>query len=298
MSIASWGGAAAGAFAALLLTTTSHAQVADGLITQAPASEGKTEVASSGFEKAAKPAEEAADAKDASEFMLSAGAMMASGNSRLFALTGASQLRIRREANQFVNAMAVNISRSASQPDETMETTVENYQGKVRYDRFVGANLAPFLAVSARRDRFQGLDLRINVDPGLAYYLIDEEKEQLTVELGYDLQYDVRRDENLEEAQAEGIELDKTNVRHSARAFSGYQVTLNEAVTFATGLEYLQGLPDTDYWRLNWDASVNSNLHGALSIATTFSLRYDNHPLPGIEKTDAVTALSLVYQLL
>jgi putative salt-induced outer membrane protein len=216
----------------------------------------------------------------------------------MFALTGSSQLRIRREANQFVNALAANVSRSAPQPDEGMQTTVENYQGKVRYDRFVGANLAPFLAVSARRDRFQGLDLRLNVDPGLAYYLIDEEKEQLTVELGYDLQYDVRRDENLEEAAADGIELDKTDVRHSVRAFSGYQVTLNEAVTFATGLEYLQGLPETDYWRLNWDASVNSTLHGALSIATTFSLRYDNHPLPGIEKTDAVTALSLVYQLL
>jgi putative salt-induced outer membrane protein len=292
------GGGAASALLTLLFAATSHAQVADGLSSQAPASEGKTDVATSGFEKAEKPAEEAADAKDATEFKLSAGAMMASGNSRLFALTGSSQLRIRREANQFVNALAANISRSASEPDESMQTTVENYQGKVRYDRFVGANLAPFLAVSARRDRFQGLDLRLNVDPGLAYYLIDEEKEQLTVELGYDLQYDVRRDENLEEAAADGQDLDKTDVRHSVRAFSGYQVTLNEAVTFSTGLEYLQGLPDTDYWRLNWDASVNSNLHGALSIATTFSLRYDNHPLPGIEKTDAVTALSLVYQLL
>ena len=297
MRLIRWVGGA-WALAAVLTSASSRAQVADGLLSQAPASEGKTEVAASGFEKAAKPAPEAADSKDATEFKLSAGAMIASGNSRLFALTSASQLRVRREANQFVNALAANVSRSAPAADESMQTTVENYQGKVRYDRFVGANLAPFLAVSARRDRFQGLDLRLNVDPGLAYYLIDEEKEQLSIELGYDLQYDVRRDENLAEARADGIALDKTDVRHSVRAFSGYQVTLNEAVTFATGLEYLQGLPDTDYWRLNWDAGVNSNLHGALSVATTFSLRYDNHPLPGIEKTDAVTALSLVYQLL
>ena len=66
----------------------------------------------------------------------------------------------------------------------------------------------------------------------------------------------------------------------------------------STGFEYLQGLPDTDYLRLNWDLGINSALYNALSVATTFSLRYDHHPLPSIKKTDTVTAVSLVYQLL
>ena len=34
------------------------------------------------------------------------------------------------------------------------------------------------------------------------------------------------------------------------------------------------------------------------SIATTVSVRYDHNPLPGIEKTDVTTAISLVYKLL
>jgi putative salt-induced outer membrane protein YdiY len=80
--------------------------------------------------------------------------------------------------------------------------------------------------------------------------------------------------------------------------FAGYDVTMNDAVTLTTGIEYLQGIPDTEYWRLNWNWGVNSALEGGLSVATTMSLRYDNHPLPGIEETDIVTAFNLVYQLL
>jgi putative salt-induced outer membrane protein YdiY len=33
-------------------------------------------------------------------------------------------------------------------------------------------------------------------------------------------------------------------------------------------------------------------------MATTFSVKYDNNPLPEIEKTDIVTAINLVYGLL
>ena len=122
---------------------------------------------------------------------------------------------------------------------------------------------------------------------------------QLWTEVGYDLQYDVRRDENLQTALEEtGTELDKTDVRHSARLFLGYENNVNEAVTVSTGFEYLQGLPDTEYKRLNWDLGINSALYNALSIATTFSLRYDHRPLPSIKRTDTVTAVNLVYQLL
>jgi putative salt-induced outer membrane protein len=284
-------------FAVTLSASAAQAQVAEGLMESGKASEGSTEVADAGFAAATKD-EPAEESKDATEFKLSAGGMVSSGNSRMIALTGASQFRVRRDASQLGGAFAVNVSKAGTEPGEGMEPTAENYQGKIRYDHFLGSGFAVFLAVSARRDRFQGLDLRLNVDPGVAYYFIDEEKQQLWGELGYDLQYDVRRDENLEEAAAEGTDLDKTDLRHSGRAFAGYQSTLNDVVTVSTGLEYLQGLPDTEYWRLNWDGGISSNLKGALSTATTVSVRYDNHPLPGIAKTDVVTAISLVYQAL
>jgi putative salt-induced outer membrane protein YdiY len=95
-----------------------------------------------------------------------------------------------------------------------------------------------------------------------------------------------------------GEELDKTKVRHSARLFAGYKNNLNENVQFNTGLEYLQGLPDTEFWRLNWDVGLSAAIATHFSLATTFSLRYDNAPLSGIKSTDTLTALNLVYTLL
>ena len=171
-------------------------------------------------------------------------------------------------------------------------------QGLLRYDFFFAEHWSLFAAVTARRDRFQGLDLRLNVDPGVAYYLIDRPKQQLWIEAGYDFQYDVRRNENLAEAHAAGEPPSKTESRHSLRTFAGYDDKLNERVSFSTGLEYIQSVQETDTYRLNWDASITSNIAGRFSTAVTFSLKYDSQPLPGVEKLDIVSAFNLVYSLL
>lgn len=269
---------------------------AQGIMKQDAASSGKTDVAKEGFEAQAKKEEK--KSKDATEAKLSVGALGASGNSRSLSATTSGQLRVRRGKNQVSSAIAVNYARSAAGPGEGMQTTLENYQGRVRYDRFIADELALFLATSARRDRFQGLDLRLNVDPGVAYYFIDAPKQQLWTEVGYDLQYDINRDEAIDAAEAEGESVDKTDVQHSARMFGGYSNALNERVTFTTGLEFLLGVPETENWRLNWDGALTSQIGGAFSLATTVSVRYDHSPLPGIETLDMTTALNLVYKLL
>ena len=281
----------------LLGSRAASAQVADGLAPQPDATEVKTEVAAEGFQ--AVDVDAAKETTDTTELKLSAGGLFASGNSRLVAMTGSGRFRARRDDNQLTAAAAANYSSTAVTPaSDEMTTTVRNFQGMARYDRFLRGGFAVFLSMSARNDRFQGLDLRLNLDPGLAYYFIDVDKHQLWAELGYDLQYDVRRPEAVRRARAEGAELDWTDMRHSGRGFLGYENNLNEAVTFNTGLEYLQGLADTRYWRLNWDLGLTSNIGSRFSVATTFSLRYDHAPLPGIKKTDTATAINLVYSLI
>jgi putative salt-induced outer membrane protein len=174
---------------------------------------------------------------------------------------------------------------------------VENYQGNLRYDHFI-KSLAPFLSVSGRRDRFQGLDFRLNIDPGLAYYFVDRAKLQFWGELGYDLQHDVRSEDAIDVALVEGSPVDKTETRHSIRGYVGYQNEVNPFMTFKTGLEYLQAVVEPENYRLNWDLGLSSKIAGNFSMATTFSVKYDNNPLPEIEKTDIVTAINLVYGLL
>ncbi len=278
-------------------SVTAHAQEpAKGLMTTKPATAGSTDVTTEGFDKI--DVKKDAKANDATELQLSGGALTSSGNARLLAFTGTSRFRARREENQLSLALAGNKSSSASTPNVPMQTTLENVQGKARYDRFLGSGFAVFLSLSGRNDRFQGLILRENLDPGVAYYFIDTSPHQLWTEVGYDLQHDLRRQANINTAAAKGIVLNKTDTRHSTRLFLGYSGSINKAVSLLTGTEYLQGLGDTKFWRFNWDAAINSSIGGRFSFATTFSLRYDHAPLPGVKNTDTITAVNLVYTLL
>jgi len=283
--------------AALTRSIPSHAEEPEpeSLLEGNKATEGNTDVASSGFELPyhAKP-----DAKDATEFVISAGGLASAGNSRSLAVTSAGRFRLRRGSDQLGAGIAANYAESAIDKGQGLQTTVENFQGKLRYDRFLAGSFAAFAALSARHDRFQGLDLRINLDPGFSYYLIDQAEQQMWLEAGYDFQHDVRSADAITNAYASGWSLGKTNDRHSLRAFVGYASELSDSVSVATGLEYLQGLDSAANSRLNWDGALNSAIGKGFSIATAVSVRYDHNPIPTIEKTDVVTSISLVYHLL
>jgi putative salt-induced outer membrane protein len=266
-----------------------------GLQKRAAATSGREDVAVTGFATAtAKPEEN----KDATELKLSAGGLFSGGNSESLALTTSSKLRLRRGDDQFELAIAGNYGEAAPPGEDEREANVENLQGRVRYDRFLVEGLAVFLSTSAVRDRFQGLDLRLNIDPGFAYYFLDADKQRFWTELGYDLQYDYRREDAVEAAMATGSPIDRSETRHGARAFVGYTSELAEGVAFDASVEYLQALKETKNWRLGCDIGLTAAIKGGFSLATTFSLRYDNNPLADVETTDMASALSLVYQLL
>lgn len=293
---AAWGPAA---LSLLALAEPALAQSPIGLLSQAPASQGKTDVATEGFQTVAQRPPEEVEDKDMSSLKLTLGGFLSQGNARTIAITGAADYALRRGASQLTAAAAVNYGQSAPGADAGYEKTVENYQGRVRYDYFFAENVAGFVAVSARRDPFQGLDLRLNVGPGLAYYFIDEKVQRLWAELGYDFQLDLRDQDYIDEQEAldATIDIAGEEARHNIRAFVGYDNQVTDAAKFSTGLEYLQNVTDTKNLRVNFDAALAVQLNQDFALATTVSIRYDNNPLPGVEKTDLITALNLVYTM-
>ena len=92
-------------------------------------------------------------------------------------------------------------------------------------------------------------------------------------------------------------ELDKTQDLHNARLFIGYENKLYKEVSFVTSLEYLQNFADTDKYRLIFDIGLKSNIAEKLAIATTYTMRYENAPLPNVEKADSIASVNLVYTL-
>lgn len=280
----------------LSLSLPAWAQSPTGLSALAPASQGKTDVAKEGFQVAGqRPVEED---KDMSSLKLTLGGFLSEGNSQAVAFTTAVDYALRRGASQFTAAAAVNLGGSSTE-DEPYEKTVENYQLRLRYDYFFANNLAGFFAVSGRRDEFQGLALRVNVGPGVAYYFVDEKDQRFWAELGYDFQYDVRFQDYIDEQALlePPVIIADEEERHNVRVFVGYDNQLSDAVKFSTGLEYLQNVTKAENARINFDAALSVQLYQDFAVATTLSLKYDNNPLPGIEKTDLVTALNLVYTM-
>ena len=230
---------------------------------------------------------------------LSAGGQLVTGNSRFLALTGNGVFAGRWGNDGFGASILGNYGQGAPPGSEVVETA-ENIQGRLRYDRYVLDHMSVFLIGTGRHDRFQGLDFRLNIDPGVKYLFVDEKTTSFWGELGYDFQYDIRRDDALAVTNAMGMQtgtLPKTATDHSARAFVGYRHAFNEAVTFSTGLEYLQSfLNDTNYdYRLNFDALLAAKIGAGLSVGAGVSVRYDHNPLPGKEDTDTTSTLSIIY---
>lgn len=261
------------------------------------ATKGSTDVAKGGFVTAgAQPDADAA--KDATEFAISAGGLFSSGNARTIAVTSLAKGRVRRDASQFSGALTGNFAR-AGKRTTPVETTVENVQGLLRYDYFVSERVSLFLQGTGRRDRFQGLDLRLNVDPGIAYYFLNEKERRLNIELGYDLQHDIRRSDALLAADAAPgtAPLDKTQTLHNGRAFVGFDTKVYKEAAFNVSLEYIQALKDIDTYRLIFDIGLKTNVAEKLAIATTYTMRYENRPLPDVGKADSIASVSLVYTL-
>ncbi len=257
------------------------------------ATKGSTTITAEKFQTQDKTAAE--ETKDATELSVSAGGLSSSGNSRLIGLTTVEKFRLRLDDDQFKAAAAGNYARSAL-PGADVQTTVQNIQGLARYDRFFG-NVSLFFSSQARNDKFQGLDVRFQEDPGVAYYFFNEKTLQLWTELAYDLLHDIRRKDSLV-VPTTNERLSRTRTVHSGRVFVGYEHALSDSSKLAAGIEYIQGISQTDLWRINADVSLTAKVIGALSISASFSERYESKPLPGKEKLDTVAAGSLVYTLL
>jgi putative salt-induced outer membrane protein len=268
-----------------------------------PATTGTTELEGQGTFAA--PAGK--DSADATEWDLSFGSLVSTGNARQISVTGATNLRLRRAAHQFGAAAAGNYGRAAL-PGEELEPTVANVQGRVRYDYFLHERVSVFGMLTARHDPFQGLLLRMNVDPGFAFYILPGEKERLWTEVGYDFQYDLRdpdatlqRDDDgrlVYDAQGNTIQIvDRQKITHAVRLFGGYVNQLSDKVSFSTGLEYLQSVQEGRRWRINWDSAFAAQLQGRLSLALSFTVRVDNDPLPRVRKVDTIAAVSLLYRV-
>jgi hypothetical protein len=273
----------------------------------------------------------AAPATDSMNAALSAGGQYATGNSKMFSATGLGKFDIRRGANGFGAQVVGNYAEGATPPATTMKATTENLQGRLRYDRYFTPAFGAFLQVTGTHDAFQAITFRLNVDPGVKLFFVDEPNTKFWGELGYDFEFDENYTDSdgIEQAGAGGPSLDakglpyliiQDNTINSTRLFAGLKHSFNDDVQLNVGLEYLQGLVGTGTGtpplpsgftaaqvdpvvisvtgaRLNGDVLVTSKLGSGFSLGVGLSERFNSAPLAGKEKLDSSGTLSLIYSL-
>lgn len=281
-------------FGATACASAASAQSADPL-EPAPVSTGTTDLVGDGVATPAAP--DAENSPDANHLRLSAGGLLTTGNSRTLALTAAVDHVLRRGPHQLRAAGAVNFGMSAHDASGPYRTSVENAQARVRFDRFLSDRFTTFLALTARRDRFQGLALRLNLDPGLAHYFVAQKTDRLWVELSYDLQHDIRHGSALDAGEEQALDIDEHETRHGARAFVGYDHHPSELLSFSAGLELIQSVEEMRHFRGAADAVVSFHAGAALSFAFALSFKHENAPLPGVRPTDSMSSFSVVYSM-
>lgn len=258
------------------------------------ATDAKTEIADG---KVAKAAQIPADNTDVTKLDLSAGGLFLSGNAKTFSLTSKGDFRLRRDIHQLSVAAAGNFGRAAVKKGDALAPTAENVQGLLRYDLFFLEKLAFYAQSQARYDRFQGLDLRLNIDPGLSYYFVTEKVTRFWVEAGYDLQYDVRADAFIAATPAGMPPPAKNSTLHNIRLFAGYEQQFLDSTSIIADFEWLQNVENAEVFRFVADLGVKAKVAKSLAVATTVTVRYENRPLPNVENTDTIGAVSLLYSV-
>jgi putative salt-induced outer membrane protein len=282
------------------------AQPAGTVGAQAPASTGTTDIDGGGKFAAATTADPAAPV-DVNELELSAGGLLSTGNARAGSVTGAAKFRVKRKSHQFSGGFAGNYGRAAADATSATKPTVSNVQGRLRYDYFLHERVSLFAMLTARHDKFQGLQARVNVDPGVAVYILTDAKNRLWAEAGYDYQFDrflleatYKKDDTgmvvLDNNGDPEIAIDRQRNNHAVRLFGGYTNQINSNFSFGTGVEYLQSVLVAKRYRVNWDTSITAQLINRLALSLTFTARLDNDPAPGIRKVDTITSASLIYR--
>ena len=245
---------------------------------------------------------------------LTAGATVNTGNTKSYGANVGGRFGLVRKVHQLTLEMLATMAWARADANSDVEATAKNVFGRARYDFFLSNDDALFIAIQPRRDTFAGIDLRLQNQVGYLRNLYKpSDALRIWSELGYDLTYDnfseittttttdvtadfPNLDDNLTVTETETVTLQpQADLVHSARIFLGYTNTLNPLLTVNLGAETLLDFADGKNVRVNGVAELTSSLSDNFKLGIQSRVLFDNVPVPGKEKVDAIIAAQLVY---
>jgi putative salt-induced outer membrane protein YdiY len=261
-----------------------------------------------------------------------AGLIVTTGNSETTTFVGAAKAARKEGNNKFEAEATGAFARSevliatdldasgtitANEIDEQDATSTKNAQGKLRYDRFLTEFNSLYVSATAGFDEPAGKDFYGGGQAGYSRQVYKDDRHELKAEVGYDFTY-----EDLSAGDGTSI--------HSARVFAGYKGALQtttdaegktEATTTAdASVEGLFNVNTLDVptgdgeagpfedTRIIGTAGVSTKLLDNISLAVSFTAKFDNVPaplapfalpyadgfVPDADKLDTITKATLI----
>ncbi len=257
-------------------------------------------------------------AENKTAWVLTAGGVLNTGNTRSFTLSAGTNFQLIRGPHSFLaetayNQSAANVFDTTTMMDTGFETNARNLNSRLRYDYFFTPLDAAYVSVRHRWDTFAGLDTRLQNQIGYLRNFFRQDTHRFWGEVGYDLTYDNFDPDPLldpAEIQGNGIDddgdglidgadtLDGSEIVHAGRLYLGYMNHLNDHVLFETGGEVLFNFVDGQDIRFNYDARILATLASKLQLELKFRMQFDNVPVQGKEPLDTTTVANLIVTLL
>jgi len=161
------------------------------------------------------------------------------------------------------------------------ETTAEQLSGSLKGIRDLTPHVDVFVGGGYLRNRFAGIRSLINGEGGAGYKLLVGPVHTLRAEAGVGYSHE---DQLIGENRSYA----------SARAGLGYKWQFSQAAAFTNDASYLRDLSDSSNWIFSEKAAITAALTSLFSLKASYTLLYNNEPVPTFKKTDTATAVALV----
>ena len=203
------------------------------------------------------------------------GASFASGNSESESINGAIELKNKRDKWTHTFGAAGNYG------SDGQLTTAERWELRAQSDYTFTEKTYWFGAARYEDDRFSNFEYQVSVSTGVGYKFIDTERTKFWVQGGPGYRY--------AELSDTGTKDDGTILRGDL----GFEHQLTETTKIVERFLVESGSDNT---YVQNDLGVEVLITGSLGLRVGYQVRNNSDVLPGVEKTDTLTTVGLLYE--
>jgi len=188
----------------------------------------------------------------------------------------------------------VDIAAAATRAESEGTRTAERYFAGVRGKRALDARFDAFAGLSDERNVFAGFDSRIVAEAGGVWHLLRGAPAgaPATAESRHDLAVDAGLTWTREDPIG-----GRRDASFGALAGVTYAWQITPNATFRERFVVYPSFERSDDWRLRSETSFDAAFAASWALRAGYAYVRDNRPVPGFEKTDTATSLSLVWKM-